>query len=145
MDDSIKSRVRFTVQEWDNIPALLTSTDWTQSGRILLFEFWNAPGSLQLKLMIGPGSGEVRQKLFDMARGNSNVLVPSKTEGRHSRIFIRQFLDRGMYEDTAESERERELRKRWVEFVEEDLPQIDTVLKKEQWIWQHLSDADKMA
>ena len=50
-----KNRIRFSVEGWD-VPALLTAKNFTQSGRVLLFEFFNRPRDMQLKLMVGPGN-----------------------------------------------------------------------------------------
>lgn len=145
LDGGGKTKPRFAIQEWDT-PALLTGSGWTRSGRILMFEFWNYPDGLWLLLLIGPGSDETRQKLFDMVRANPDVFDTSSNLGnKWSGIFTRTFLEQGTYSNTDHEDREREIRKHWAEFIEKDLPQIDTVLKKEQWIWQHLSDADKMA
>ncbi len=132
--DSGKTKPRFAVREWDT-PALRTASGWTRSKRILLFEFWNDPGSLRLALVIGPGAEETRQKLLDIARANPNVFdVPRSLKVKWTLIFSRPFLEQEMYEDATDSEREREIRKHWAEFLKHDLPQIKAVLEKEQWI-----------
>jgi PD-(D/E)XK nuclease superfamily len=50
LDLSGKSYIRFTYSNWDKDTPQLTGKGWTQSKRILLFEFNNAPNSLTLKL-----------------------------------------------------------------------------------------------
>jgi hypothetical protein len=136
LDDTSKTRIRFAVQEWDRQP-LLTAEDWTRSGRILLFEFWNSSDDLRLKLMLGPGSDEVRHKLFNMAQVNPEVFdVRRSSLGIHTSIFVRTFLHRNMYDDATDRDRDREICTHWAEFVENDLPQIDAVLKQERWIWE---------
>ena len=69
LDYGNKSKIKFGVLSWDT-PALLTSEGWTRSKRILLFEIWNYPGSLDLKLFVGPGLNSTRQRLFEMVRAS---------------------------------------------------------------------------
>src|SRR5207248_7470258 len=66
-DHSSKSYIRFAPGEWD-VPTLLSGQRWTQSGRMLLFEFQqNTQTRLPLKLLIGPGPTGVRQELLNLA------------------------------------------------------------------------------
>jgi hypothetical protein len=138
-DHSAKQRIRFSVEGWD-APALLTA-NWTPSGRILLFEFFNRPEDLQLKLMVGPskpGKEDVRQRIFDMATANPEVLQrPHRTDGDWGEIYSRRFLDRRLYgTEVNDAERTEEIRRHWNEFLQEDLPRIDNALKEEKWIWE---------
>jgi len=137
LDYPTMSRIRFTVRDWDR-PALLKAKEWTPSERILLFEFWNDPDKLQLKLMVGPGEEETRRKLFEMVRANPGLFQsPRSTDVKHGRIFSRRFLGRRMYEEgVSDDEREGEIRRRWAEFLDEDLPRIEAALKEERWIWE---------
>jgi len=41
-----------------------------------------------------------------------------------------------MYENSDQADREKEIRKHWIEFLENDLPRIDAALKNERWIWE---------
>jgi hypothetical protein len=133
---SAKNRISFSVDGWD-VPALRTE-DWPVSGRILLFEFFNKPRDLQLKLMVGPGNDAVRQKLFGMAAANPEVLSePRRPEGDWGVICSRPFLDERLYgPDVSEAERTEVIRARWAEFLDVDLPQIDAALRREKWIWE---------
>lgn len=36
----------------------------------------------------------------------------------------------------SDEQREREIRKRWAEFLKGDLPRIDAALKEERWVWE---------
>jgi hypothetical protein len=132
-DHSAKNRIRFSVEGWD-VPALLTAEMWTPSRRVLLFEFFNKPRDLQLKLMVGPGNDEdIRQRLFSMAAANPEVLSrPRRPEGDWGVIYSRPFLDERLYgPDASEAERTEVIRARWAEFLDEDLPKIDAALKGE--------------
>jgi hypothetical protein len=43
----------------------------------------------------------------------------------------------GKYEDNVSaSEREQEIRRQWSQFLAEDLPSIEEVVRKEKWIWE---------
>ncbi|CAA9255997.1 MAG: hypothetical protein AVDCRST_MAG93-1974, partial [uncultured Chloroflexia bacterium] len=92
-DASRKDNIKFVVGEWDNAPALMTAEDWTGSGRILIFEIWNNPDSLDVHLYIGPGPETIREGILDAARRNPEVFaVPRSVSGKWVRIFTRHLL-----------------------------------------------------
>jgi hypothetical protein len=122
---SLKNGVGFAVQEWDDVPGLLTA-QWTHTGRVLLFELENDPGRLRLKLTLGPGADEIRQKVVGMVRSNPDVFrVPKVFGAKWSMIYVRSFLEQELYEDTDFEDIEREIRRRWSEFLEKDLPRME--------------------
>jgi PD-(D/E)XK nuclease superfamily len=127
--------INFGVQEWE-VPTLRVAKGWTRSNHILLFAVCNWPDNISLMLQIGPGDEETRQKLLAMARTNQAVFEDAGSfgGGRWINIFVRSLLTPEFYKDTTDSERDSEIRRRWAEFVEKDLPRIDDVLKREQWI-----------
>ncbi len=128
--------LRFGVTEWDT-PSLLVSEGWTSSKRILMFIIHNNPDSLTLHLFMGPGPEATRQRILGMAATRPEVfLVPRSTSGRWLSIFNRPLLTSEAYEDLDDEEREQELRRRWAEFLQSDLPKIAEALKKETWIWE---------
>lgn len=134
--------LRFAVTKWDT-PALLAANGWTGSGRILLFEFWNHPDRLDLKLILGPGADEVRRKLLDMVRNNGHVFdFPRNYVASFYEVWSRTLLNRSMYEDTNQEEREQEIRRQWTKFLDEDLPRIQAALKEEAWIWESVETED---
>ncbi|EKR74691.1 PD-(D/E)XK nuclease family protein [Leptospira noguchii str. 2006001870] len=62
-DNPSKSYIRFTTKKIDQaLPKL--GSGWTNSQRILLFEFQNLSDRLNLKLYIGPGDKTLREKLY---------------------------------------------------------------------------------
>jgi hypothetical protein len=75
-DQCSKSYIRFIPKEWD-VPLLRQGTGWTRSKRILMFEFGNFVNRLVLKLIIGPGPTETRQRLFSIAENNKPILKPA--------------------------------------------------------------------
>jgi hypothetical protein len=66
LDHSSKGYVRYVPERWD-VPELKVGKGGTNTGRMLLFEFANAPELLKLKLIIGPGPEEIREQLFQLA------------------------------------------------------------------------------
>jgi hypothetical protein len=135
-DHCSKSYVRFLPESWDSIPQLKAGSGWTSSGRMLLFEFENLSNALTLRLHIGPGPDETRQKLFDVARTHQPPLKPaSRTLNQQwNSVYSRSFLKAKDYEDADDEQLEKDIRKRWVEFTNNDLPKIIEVVKEEKWI-----------
>lgn len=141
LDWTRKDNIKFVVKEWDT-PALLTAEGWTDSRRILMFVFHNERDSLYLELSVGPGPEKVRKKLFEMAANHEVFAAPRNRSDKAIRarswpkIFTRHFLKHEAYEKLNQEEREQEIRGRWAEFLQADLPRIDAALKEEPWIWE---------
>jgi len=130
LDHSTKGKIRFTIQEWEDVPTLLVAEGWTASNRILLFEFDNSPNSLKLKLVIGPGPKETRQRLFDIAHGNKPLFKPEKTLYKYwNKIFDRPFLTKKSYEIDDEDKIQEAIDSNWNKFLEHDLPKIREAIK----------------
>lgn len=135
LDHCTKGYIRFLPESWDSIPQIKAGRGWTPTGRILLFEFENLSNALTLRLQIGPGPDDTRQKLLDMARTHQPPLKPaSKTLNQQwNSIYRRSFLKPKDYEDADGEQLEKEIRKHWAEFVGGDLPKIMDVLNEEKW------------
>ncbi len=134
-DASKKDNIKFVGQTWDT-RTLRRSREWTESGRMLMFEVHNDSDSLSLHLYLGPGPQEIRLRVLDMARVNPEVfVVPRSLSSKWLPIFSRHLLREEAYADLDEKERNEEIRRRWNQFIEEDLPRIEAALKKETWIW----------
>ncbi len=56
--------------------------------------------------------------------------------GKWLQLFTRQLLTRESYEKLNHEQREQEIRRRWTEFLDNDLPRIEAALKRETWIWE---------
>jgi hypothetical protein len=128
----VKNKTRFALLEWDQ-PGLLTAKGWSKSNRILLFEFWYYPDDLRLYLFIGPGPDEIRQKLFERVDSHPEVFRGSGHRGDYRAIYILTFLE-GEEMHAEIEDRNGMIRRRWSEFLKEDLPRIDAALKEERWI-----------
>jgi hypothetical protein len=136
-DHCSKSYIRFGVKEWD-VPILMEGEGWTRSKRILLFEFGNFPNRLGMKLIIGPGPLETRQKIFDLAVESKPFLKPAfNALGKmYSTIYSRDILSPSAYENNELDEIEVNINKKWKQFTESDLTKIHDILKSANWIWE---------
>lgn len=122
-----KNKIKFGVRDWD-APAL----KW-----MVWFEVWNYPGSLEMLMFVGPGDEGTRRRLFDVVRSNPSLFEGAGKLGtKWSRVFNTPWLKQEMYDDADQVALEDEIRRRWAEFLEKDLPRIDRVLRSEGWIWE---------
>ncbi|PZV17045.1 MAG: hypothetical protein DCF20_07835 [Pseudanabaena sp.] len=67
-DYSDKKYIRFAPKEWDDLPFQKTCIHWTDSKRILLFQFGNDPQNLRLDLVIGPGDLKIKTAISDVVK-----------------------------------------------------------------------------
>jgi len=130
-DRFAKTVVNFIPEAWDKIQELRQGQGWTQSGRILLFEFRNQPNRVSLALVIGPGKKEIRQRLHSEARKRpdlfprcSKLLYPKWT-----RIMSKEFLRESDIVDADFDQICNELGKKWNSFLEKDLSRISDVVE----------------
>jgi hypothetical protein len=137
VDHASKSYIKFFHEVWD-VPLLRSGQGWSPSGRMLLFEIANRPESLKLNLYIGPGPEDTRQGLFDMARNNPAAFkTASRTlNQKWNAIYGKTFLGPKDYLDTGDEQLEKMIRKRWAEFVNDDLPKITEAVRGQEWIGQ---------
>jgi hypothetical protein len=140
LDHCSKSYIRFAPKTWDQSELLLQGSGWTRSKRILLFEFGSYPDRLRLSLIIGPGPVDTRQRLMEMAQNHHPFKPASKSLGKmYNTIYVRDWLRAKDYEDTGIDDLEAEIRNRWSQFLEHDLPEIHEIIKKQEWIVINLS------
>jgi hypothetical protein len=124
-DFSNKQCVRFTSKNWESFK-LRSGQGWTRSGRILLFECQNLPDSLKVKLIIGPGPKEVREKILQLALDNQPPFRPlvKYLNKQYNEIFARSFLSPKSYVDANDEELAAKIREQWEHFIANDLPGI---------------------
>jgi len=138
LDHCSKSYIRFGIKDLD-VPLLLQGKGWTNTGRMLLFQFNNFEDRLWLYLVIGPGPVETRQKLHDIAHAHRPSFKPAyrALNKKWNTIYDRQILSKSAYDGTTTTEEiETEISKKWTQFMDHDLPQIQSILKSEDWIWE---------
>lgn len=124
MDTFDKRKLRFGSAAWEDFPR---GSGWTKSGRILLFQLDIFEQSLGLELWIGPGPLNVRQRFIEAARGREPLLgfgkkIPEAEQW--SSIFKRNFLKPEDYETYSREEIAEQIRVRWSQFVNEELPPL---------------------
>jgi len=136
IDHDSKSYVVFGLKEWDT-PALMTGQEWSPENRILLFQFENFQNSLALKLYIGPGSDDTRQKLYQIAQDNPPLKAYRVLGKKWNTIFKRSFLTKKSYEEASIDDLEEDIKQKWQKFIENDLPAIKKIVKAQDWIWEN--------
>lgn len=128
---------RFIPADWDR-QALRGGKGWTQSRRILLFEFVNASDSLKLALCLGPGPQEWRRPIYELATAHEPPFQRAHQglQPKFNWLYWRQFLTLDQIGESTDAELEQEIRRQWAEFLHNDLPAIDQLLRTLPWIWQ---------
>jgi hypothetical protein len=133
-DQSSKELIKFALKDWDDALVLKAGQGWTPSGRMLLFEFQNRPESLKLKLIIGPGPRDTRERLLKIALDNRPPFKPQANylNKFNNEIYSLDFLSAKAYSDTTDQELEAKIREHWTHFLERELP----ILRKFEWAGQ---------
>ncbi len=130
LDDSSKSYIRFIPKSLDFIPK--KGEGWTKSKRILLFEFQNYKEGLSLHLIIGPGSKEIREKIYNKVKGKGSLFNKSnrKLTPQWFTIYKKTILKPKDYEDKDPEEIKKILEEKFEKFKKSDLPQIEKEIKE---------------
>ena len=134
-DSPTYAEIHFAVRAWDT-RALKRGKGWTPSRRMLLFDFLNGDGRLELTLFIGPGEQETYRKLLAIAYRHPAVFtVDQETWKGYACIYRRPILTPEEYFGEGELVLRQHLQQRWRTFQEHDLPTIDAIVKAESWLW----------
>ena len=128
LDHSTKGAVKFIPKEWD-FPALEVGKGWTPSRRILLFGFEIEPEKLRLKLIIGPGDLEMREKIYSLAGERPLKKYYSFLHENWATIYVREFLKKADYESRELGELKIEFSKEWSAFLENDFKAISEIVR----------------
>ena len=135
-DHCSKAYVRFLPKEWD-VPNLKKGKGWVLSNRMLLFEVYNGPEKIALRLYIGPGNPEVREKLYSMASSNRRIFKASgKLRPKWKSIYTRNFARKDDLQDDEYEVIVEKIGKQWQKFLADDLPPMRDVIRSEKWIWE---------
>ena len=129
LDHCSKSAIRFIPKQLD-LP--MRGTGWTASGRILLFEVLNLEETLTMKLTIGPGDSQVREKLFELAK-NKPFNGANKLYKQWTTIYGHRLLSKKDYalEGSAFDDK---LVEEWKAFLEKDLPPLIGAFNSNPWV-----------
>lgn len=104
-DNPSKTYIRFTTKKIDEIIPK-EGSGWTNSKRILLFEFQNLSDRLNLKLYIGPGEPSLREKLHAILNSERNPIFIQKktlTDKWHS-VYSLEILKKNDYSKFEDNE-----------------------------------------
>lgn len=128
-DISNKTYTRFTTKDIDlKIPAL--GNGWTASKRILIFEVQNRSDKLVLKLIIGPGDDNIREKIYYAANQNRELFkgMLNNLTAQYSQIYVKEILPKN-YVDKLDFEKIQERIKKELDvFFDNDCKRIKEVL-----------------
>lgn len=128
-DISTKAAIRFIADPLD-VHLLKQGQGWTSSGRMLIFEFENAKDRLRLKLIIGPGPTEFREKIFKLSvEDNPPLRSNYKQMGTkwHS-VYWRSVLSAKDYEHSDLESVKQKILSFWNQFLENDLIKIVEII-----------------
>ena len=135
LDECTRSYVRFFPTAWDGIPQQRQGSGWTKTRRVVLFEFAISAHKLSLKLLIGPGDLDVRERLFRVAQSKPEVFrAAGKTlSAKWNQVFARPFLDASVMDSEDLDARSSKLRRTWKSFLDEDLARVLEALPPSAW------------
>lgn len=133
-DHSTKTYTRFIPAAWDT-PLLQQGKGWIPSGRMLLCEFENTPDKLRLKVVLGPGPDELRERAFDAIAREKPFRTYRSLAEKWNTIFIREFLNQSDYKVSTIAELEAKINERWQQFLTQDLPRLTEVIHGQDWLW----------
>jgi hypothetical protein len=134
LDHCSKASIRFIPKRLDT-KILRQGSGWTSTRRMLLFELVNNPNRLALRVYVGPGPSEIRQRLFDVALKNQPPFRPKalKLNEKWNCVFAHKLLTAKAYE-LHDDEFTAELEKQWKRFLEKELPAIVNAIEEQSWI-----------
>lgn len=135
-DHCSKAYIRFLPKDWD-VPNLNKGEGWVSTNRIMLFEFYNGPEKVALRLYIGPGDQQIREKLYSVASANRKIFKASGSlRPKWKSIYTRNFATKNDLQDNEYEVIAEKIGKQWQKFLEDDLPVIRDVIRGEVWIWE---------
>ena len=135
---NIKSEIRFIPVQWD-IYGLKLGSESSDSDRLLFWYFQNSPNGLSIRLLIGPGQKDLRQKLLDMALINH---PPFKSAYKNlnqmwNNIYTTTILSSKDYEELEVDAIKEKVRNAWQKFLENDFIAILMLVREQTWIWEN--------
>lgn len=134
-DSSSKTYTRFIPKSID-VALLKNGAGWTPTGRMLLFELNTTAYDVTVRLYIGPGPVDLRQRLYEMAVAKKPLFKSSytKLQPKWNAIYSRKLVGTAWYHK-PEEEFSQELRKQWEHFLQHDLPPLVAAIRSEAWIF----------
>ena len=126
LDTAGKTVIRFISKPLDIVPK--EGEGWTASKRILLFEFGNWDYKLVLRLYIGPGNDEIRNRLYEIAQMDTKLFNKSERKLRAKWLAIcqKEYLKPKEYEELSAEELTEQISQRFKSFLNGDLKLIES-------------------
>ena len=127
IDEGAKSYVRFGVKSWD---VEMLKKGEGSSKRILLFEFYITQNILILSLVIRQGDSTTRQRIYDTAKGKTNLFRSAKRNlsQQYFSIYSKRLLSQNNYEDATIETLRPQIKKKWESFLSDDFRRILEVI-----------------
>lgn len=127
-DHTSKSYVRFLPKNLDFLARV--GEGWTPSKRLLLFEFENYNNGLSLKLVLGPGEQELRDRVHRLISDHPKVFnrAQQKLYPKWWSCHIEKWLGPKEYNELDLPGVKAEIERRLGQFLEERLPKIEEIL-----------------
>lgn len=126
--DSIQGKwIRFAPKEWDELAFQNTcGSGWSKKQRLLLFEFWNEPQSLELRLVIGPGEAKFKQPIYQKlcGLGISGLKRCQNKDSSYTQAYGVQVLNPTDYEEGDLERLQDKIRAFWLNYINGDLKVI---------------------
>lgn len=129
LEDSNKFYIRFVSTAWNK--ALIKKTcsrRWTDSGRFVMFEFFNYTDRLELKLTIAPGKYEEKKAIGDAIKG-LNILGSIDSQYKEdgwSPLFCQTILTSSDYFEESFDSVQKKINEFWNDFTKKEASQICT-------------------
>ncbi len=126
LDGAGKTIIRFTSKALDELVPK-KGEGWVSSNRILLFEFSNYYKRGVIRLYIGPGDNEIRNRLHTIAKMDTRLFNISdrKLGSKWLAIYQKEYLKTKDYEESDVVELGDSIAKKFAAFISEDLPKIE--------------------
>jgi hypothetical protein len=130
-----KSRVRFVVREWEEIPEFNLGVGWANTSATIALEFSNTASQLNLHLYLGPVSPDheyVREAIFAYAAANRDVFKGCRPDLSPiwSQLYKLPFLRSRDYEDASLEDLAHIIDRKWRTFLTDILPQLHEHLRQ---------------
>jgi hypothetical protein len=126
LDSAGKTMIRFTSKTLDDVIPK-KGQGWVSSNRILLFQFDNSFKRGVLRLYIGPGDNETRNRLHTIAKMDTRLFNISdrKLGSKWLAIYQKEYLKTKDYEESDAVELRDPISKKFEVFISEELPNIE--------------------
>lgn len=127
-DHSSKAYIRFLPKSMYFLPRV--GDGWTRSQRLLLFEFGNHNNTLSLKLTLGPGESDARDRIHSLIAQHPEAFNKARSTlyPKWWTCYKEHWLGRGQYEELEVSELEGKINDHFERFLRDTLPRMEEAL-----------------